>query len=147
MKEIYLTRYYLPECTLGRMTGDDGLHIYTIERPWKRNKPFHSCVPEGEYRVIRDTRPSHKRTFCLINEDLDVCQYPERGKRDSILIHVGNWVKDVVGCIAPGMRHAIIKGENAVTQSVAGWRVLDQYVGREKEFRLIIRQYKPETWR
>ena len=147
MKDLVLTRFYMPDCTLGVMTGDDGLDLKTIERPWLQNKPFESCVPEGDYHVIRDNRPSRGPTFCLINEDLDVYRYPESGKRDSILIHVGNWVKDIVGCIAPGRSFAVMRGENAVARSVAAYRVLNLYIGRDKEFKLTIRQYKPAEWR
>lgn len=146
MKELTLTRYYLPPCTLGVMTGE-GFRLKTIERPWLKNKPFESCVPEGTYRVIRDSRPSRGSTFCLINESLDVYQYPAVGKRDSILIHVGNWVKDIVGCIAPGLEFGVMREENVVVQSATAWRALDQYVGSDKEFKLIIRQYRPECWR
>ncbi len=147
MKELVLTRYYLPDCTLGTLTGDEGLTLATIERPWLQNKPFVSCVPEGDYKVIRDTRPNRGPTFCLINHNLDVYRYPEYRKRDSILIHVGNWVKDIEGCIAPGRMFAILGGENAVAQSVVAWRMLNKYVGKDQEFKLIIRQYRPECWR
>lgn len=147
MKELVLTRYYMPDCTLGVMTGDDGLELKTIERPWIQNKGFESCVPEGDYLVLRDSRPAHSHTFNLVNEDLDVYRYPTNGKRDSILIHTGNWVKDIVGCIAPGLAFAVMKGENAVTQSVAAYRMLNMYVGKDKEFNLTIRQYMPEPWR
>ncbi len=147
MKELVLTRYYLPTCTLGKLTGDEGLNIRTIERPWLQNQPFVSCVPEGDYKVIRDNRPSRGPTFCLINEDLNVYRYPATGKRDSILIHVGNWVSDIEGCIAPGQAFSVMRGENAVARSVPAWRDLNLYVGTDQEFKLIIRQYRPECWR
>lgn len=155
MKDLILTRFYLPKCTLGVMTGDDGLDIKIMERPWKQNKPFESCVPEGTYTVIRDERPSHKYTFCLINEDLDVYRYPSSGKRDSILIHVGNKVEDVVGCLAPGVMFGTkapaagynADGENVVLRSADGFRKLNGYIGGDQEFQLTIRQYVPEMWR
>ena len=145
--EIVLTRYYMPEATYGALTGDNGMNIVTIEQPWKQNKSFESCVPEGEYHVIRDVRPSRGRTFCLINEELNVAKYPTPGMRDSILIHVGNFVEDIQGCIAPGKKIAPIGSELAVWSSRDAWRTLDRYVGEREEFKLIIRQYRPAQWR
>ena len=147
MKELVLTRYYLPDCTLGTLFGDDGLDLVTMEQPWNGNKPFKSCVPEGEYRVSRDSRPSHRHTFCLVNHNLYVYKYPTDGRRDSILIHVGNRVKDIVGCIAVGTEPGILGMENAVMNSVAAYRQLNGYIGKDQEFTLVIRQYTPEPWR
>lgn len=155
MKDLVLTRYYLPDMTLGVLTGDDGLDLVTMEQPWRHNKPFHSCIPEGTYLVIRDSRPSHKRTFCLISKQNGVARYAARDMRDSILIHVGNKVTDIEGCIAPGQSFGTkspatgysTDGENVVLSSANAFRELDKYIGDDDSFRIIIRQYKPEPWR
>ena len=155
MKDLILTRYYMPDCTLGTITGDDGLDIVTMERPWELNRPFYSCVPEGEYRVTRDSRPSHNHTFCLVNHNLGVYKYPTDGRRDSILIHVGNKVSDFAGCIGPGTHFGTkaptagysAEGENIVMGSMNAYRRLNKYIGDDQEFTLVIRQYTPEPWR
>ena len=69
------------------------LRLYTVERPWKDNVQFRSCIPVGTYKIKLITRPSGKLAF----EIRDVMG------RTHILIHPGNDVQDVVGCIAPGL--------------------------------------------
>ena len=67
--------------------------LYTVERPWLDNKPFESCIPTGTYDLEWITRPSGKPA-------IQVMDVPGR---THILLHPGNDVQDVVGCIAPGM--------------------------------------------
>ena len=126
---ITLKRFaYLDDCTRGVL--QIGNHSFqTIERPWIKDpdRPGgasnESCVPDGVYRVRSYTRPSGKKAYILSNEDLGVYEYPQDRENASgrflILIHPGNTVSDVVGCIAPGLtgtdravkssRHAMLK--------------------------------------
>lgn len=109
--EMTLTRFcYSERGTFGTLVGPDGTNCYTVERPWVHEegyiggKPFESCIPEGRYMVSRTSRPSHKRTFSLVNELLGVYDRKQSAfTRYGILIHVGNTYLDVVGCISPGM--------------------------------------------
>lgn len=110
---LLLERFaYLSDCTRGILhIGNDTFQ--TIERPWVKNPdgpggtPFKSCVPDGTYRVRAYTRPSGKKAFILSNPDLGVYEQPNEMQgsagRYLILIHPGNTVVDVVGCIAPGL--------------------------------------------
>lgn len=111
---LVLDRFaYLDDCTRGVLHV--GNHTFqTIERPWVRNPageggmPFESCIPDGTYSLQNHTRPSGKKAFILRNSALGVYSFdselttPGLG-RYLILIHVGNTVDDVVGCIAPGL--------------------------------------------
>ena len=67
-------------------------------------KNFESCVPDGTYELIPFSSEKHPDSYALLNMALDVSilQSAEPG-RWAILIHSGNYVKDVVGCIAPGL--------------------------------------------
>jgi hypothetical protein len=110
---ITLERFaYLDECTRGVLHV--GNHTFqTVERPWVRNPdgpggtPFESCIPDGTYRLRAWTRPSGKKAFILSNPEHGVYEQEEDMGgpvgRYLILIHVGNSVADVVGCIAPGL--------------------------------------------
>src|SRR5210317_1314946 len=111
---VTLKRFaYLDDCTRG--TLHVGNHTFqTIERPWIKNPagpgglPFESCVPDGIYSLRPYTRPSGKKAFIFSNPDLGVWEQKEDMDHTSwgrylTLIHPGNTVVDVVGCIAPGL--------------------------------------------
>jgi hypothetical protein len=124
---MILTRWhYGPDCTLGWLEHD-GLKLATIERPWLANPagvggmPRQSCIPDGEYRIEPFTGSRFTDVFRLSNPDLGV--YPDavpagqRFGRHSILIHAGNFVEDVIGCVAVGSRHTITNSAHQVTLS------------------------------
>jgi hypothetical protein len=129
MMKIELIRHaYLPTCTLGRLEVGR-LQLATIERPWIRNpdgpggKPRVSCVPDGEYRLIQHSSERFPNVWALINPALGVWYQPhdvprnQGWGRSAVLIHAGNRVRDVIGCIAVGSRHGVIEGEPAVISS------------------------------
>ena len=110
---------YGPFGTFGRLLIGD-LELWTVERPWKDNEPSVSCIPEGEYTLEPHSSSKFPDTWALVGET--VSHYPEPGKtRSAILIHVGNTMQDVIGCIAPGER----LNEN-VWGVVASKRAMDQ---------------------
>ena len=119
MSRIALSRSYGETYTAGVFLLP-GIEIYTVERPWvprddcRGGVPFESCIPEGEYEVRRFTRRNGDLSWVLVNDSLGVYERkedrPRATDRYSCLIHPGNTVEDVVGCIAPGMnRSAKIK--------------------------------------
>lgn len=146
--QLTLIRHaYLPTHTLGTLHfGQQALA--TIERPWKPNPagpggvPRESCVPDGPYRVIPHTSERFPNTYALVNEQLGVHyqQLPpgQSYGRTAILIHVGNRVRDVIGCIAVGLEHGTLAGEPAVLSSTIALNILRQALGRA-EHSLIIR--------
>jgi hypothetical protein len=99
----------MPDRTMGKLyVGEEVFH--TIERPWIPSpdhfggKNFESCVPDGMYVLNPFDSEKHPACFSLVNENLSVFldKDAEPG-RWAILIHSGNYVTDVVGCIAPGL--------------------------------------------
>lgn len=100
--------------------------FFTIERPWVRSpnpggKPFESCIPDGEYDLHPFTRPNGDEVFALVNPHLGVFlnkgDRPTQTGRFLILIHSGNVVNHVVGCIAPGESRIIHDNQVFVTNS------------------------------
>ena len=85
----------------------------TVERPWvpflegPGGTPFESCIPDGDYHLRHFTRPTGQKSLILSNPEHGVYEEDEdrlAGEgRYLILIHPGNTVADVVGCIAPGL--------------------------------------------
>lgn len=120
---IVLTRHaYLPTVTLGWMTYRDQAWA-TLERPWlptddhRGGRPRESCVPDGEYELRNHSGPRFANVWALVNPDLDVHHMPTGTGRSAILIHAGNRVRDVIGCIAIGLIHGQLDGQPAVLSS------------------------------
>jgi hypothetical protein len=129
---------YLQTVTLGWLHFGP-LTLATIERPWIPNaegpggKLRESCVPDGTYNLIPHSSDNFPNSFALINEGLGVYyQARPAGQswgRTAILIHTGNFVSDVVGCIAVGTRHG---GITSVTESRIAMARLRDVLGRDK---------------
>lgn len=112
-----------PNCTAGEIALPDGEVIVTLERPWLDNKPFVSCIPEGEYIVKRDHTGRHKY-FALLDVE----------GRSAIEIHPANHVEQLEGCIAPALK---FNEDGTVWNSTAACHKLIDLFG-EKAFHLLI---------
>jgi len=82
------------------------LTAVTVEKPWKNNERFISCVPAGAYVLEKHSSEKYGETYALVGGT--VSHYEEEGKeRYTCLLHGGNTHKAVEGCIAvatrPGM--------------------------------------------
>jgi hypothetical protein len=112
---------------------------YTVEQPWRDNRPFVSCVPAGRYRAVRFNSPKYGSTFALENHDLDVyVEKPHDRGRWACLIHKANWAKELQGCIAPGTRLGAGRGEWMVQSSADAMARLFDIVGGFDEWELSI---------
>jgi len=129
---------YGPTATMGKFFLAEGGVLHTIERPWVKGPnpggmPFESCVPDGVYQLVPHKRPDGAETVALVNEDLGVWYQkddrPSDWGRYLVLIHAGNYVDDVVGCIAPGLARTIHNNRMMVGSS------------RDAMRRLNVRQY------
>ena len=123
MRTYTLERYVgIPHATIGELRMGD-ITYYSIERPWKENKPFHSCIPLGTYTLKEHSSPKHPNTFALVNESLGVYHFNNEKGRYGILIHVGNTARDFEGCIGFGLilgcldrDWAVLKSKDATTE-------------------------------
>jgi hypothetical protein len=143
---VTLVRHaYLPTCTLGRLTAG-ALELATLEEPWipdpdgpggQRREPGRreSCVPDGTYQLFPHSGPRQKDVWALENPTLGVFRQsvPEHRTwgRAAILIHAGNTVFDIEGCILVGMRHGRIEGTDAVLESRIALDHLRSVLGRD----------------
>lgn len=92
MMELYLRRRYHPEGTNGEITHQNHTVCACIELPWRYNRRFISCIPEGRYRLVKRMHPRW-------GEQLAVANVPGR---EGILIHPANdALTQLQGCIAP----------------------------------------------
>jgi len=109
---MIINRYYGKNQTIGHLIYKD-FKCFTIELPWLNNQSRISCIPEGEYTVIKHVSP--KFGSCLWIQNV-----PDRSE---ILMHVGNYAgslnpatgkSDLLGCIAPGLLLADINNDDTL---------------------------------
>ena len=125
MAVLKLVRFaYTPTETQGILNDK----WYTIERPWIKGPhpgglSFESCIPDGSYKLIPHTRPNGDKVVALVNPSLGVWyqkdERPDVWGRYLVLIHSGNYVEHVVGCIAPGLSRTIYQNRMMVGASRA----------------------------
>jgi hypothetical protein len=136
VKKLLLTRDSASPTEVQGSLVFNGLSMHTIERPWiptdPGGKPFQSCVPAGRYWLRPHTRRNGDEVLALVNPGLGVYYLDSDRQgvgRYLILIHVGNWSTDVVGCIAPGLGKSDSDKGPMVTSSRSAMTVLMDYIG------------------
>lgn len=108
MTKVIIRRLWQGETgTLGTLEIDGKPICCTVERPWLNNKPRVSCIPAGVYQCMPHNGRRFKGVWRLENVP----------GRSAILIHGGNTMLDVVGCIAVGKGFGFLKGLPAVLDS------------------------------
>jgi len=118
MELITLERFaYTPWGVFGRLVYGD-FRAFTVERPWVNNKARESCIPDGKYQMQWYNSPKFGPTWALIGDTVSL--FPEAGKaRAAVLIHKGNTMDDLLGCIALGSTLGTVNGKWAVLNSTA----------------------------
>ena len=84
---------YFTDRTLGRLHFEN-LAFWTIERPWLGNQREISCIPCGDYPLVRVNSPRFGADMWEIGDVPD---------RSHILIHVANTAGDIMGCVGLGV--------------------------------------------
>jgi len=135
-----LTRFCFSEQmgTFGQLECQ-GETFYTVEKPFKNNLPFVSCVPAGEYSLMPYQSVKYGDTFKLVSVPNNVMPDKIDDKiRYGILIHRGNTVDNVVGCIAVGDKLGMVNGKWAVMNSRQTMDRLRKLWQKEKPLKLEI---------
>jgi len=73
----------------------------TLELPWKDNERRISCIPVGEYKVVKRWSQKYKNHFHVLDVE----------NRSYILLHAGNYNRHTLGCILCGKEHLDITGD------------------------------------
>jgi hypothetical protein len=148
-----IRRAYLREATLGILRVA-GKRFATLEEGWRADPHgpggqrregslTESCVPDGTYALRPHTSAKYPQgVYALINESLGVW-YQDRPHgqtwgRQAILIHSGNTVADIEGCILVGVMHGMMNGQAAVLNSRDALASLKTLLGSERHT-LVIR--------
>ena len=83
----------------------------TLELPWLNNASGTSCIPEGNYTLLFVASPRFKRRMWR------VMKVPGR---EGILIHSGNFTRQLRGCVAPGVELRDIDGDGLIDSYKSG---------------------------
>lgn len=135
---IVLTRRYFDNCTRGVLTFPDGYELYTIENPWKQNKTYVSCIPEGTYDLAMRVSPVVQRTSRgRYEEGWEVIDVPDR---TYIMFHIANTADDVEGCIGVGISEGRLAGKRAVLKSRVGFNKFMNKMKERDSWTLYIRE-------
>lgn len=105
---LKLVRGYTDLGTFGKIYDDAGKFVcYSMERPWQNNVAFKSCIPEGEYLLVRHDSPKYGECYALTGGSVSLFK-DDAYQRYGILIHPANWPSQLSGCIAPGASLGVI---------------------------------------
>jgi len=117
MERVILNRFNQSKHqTLGELLYNGKVLCKTLELPWMSNQRGKSCIPTGEYTVVRRVSPKYGEHFHLVDVP----------GRQLILIHPANYVSQLLGCIAVGKAHRDINGDGRkdLTSSVDTMKML-----------------------
>ena len=131
MQRVILYRVYTQKATLGTafLQGNNNFSFKTLELPWKDNQQEISCIPEGVYRVKKRWSEKYEWHYHILNVP----------GREFILIHWGNFTREILGCILPGMKHVDIDGDGIidVTESRKVMESILEHMDDEFELEII----------
>ena len=136
MKLITLNRVITTdEGILGVLHNNGSPMAVTLERPWKDNKAWESCIPFGMYPLTRlDKSKAFNYPHYLLEGVPD---------RTFIKIHIANYPSELSGCIGVGSYFA--NGDIAVFKSRNAMDHIMWFLDKHKEVSLNIREgyFKP----
>lgn len=104
----------------------------------------HPCVPEGAYDVPWTENVHPKHPFCYQLKTGPGTPAPDRS---DILQHSANWIRQLLGCQAPGLKAEVVEGdyegqhvrELGVSGSKVALALLQDTLCR-KDYRLVIKE-------
>ncbi len=135
MREVRLARFaYTPSGAFSTISVGAATWV-TVERPWRNNGAFISCIPIGEYE-LRLTM--FRRNTPDVSDDYAAYEVMDVPDRTFIKLHVANTMLDVEGCIGIGTNLGYIKGLWAVTQSRLAYGQFMLSMGDDERAQLVI---------
>lgn len=127
-----ILRTYQPKQTIGELFIDGVEFCKTLELKWLDNTRSKSCIPEGTYQVVK--RLAHaKRKY----DHFHVLNVPNRSY---ILIHTGNYSRQILGCILVGDKHIDLDRDGLMDVANSTVTLKKLYELMPDEFELTIRK-------
>lgn len=132
MKHIKIFRTAKPNCTIGSgyVYYDTKIQFSfkTLELPWKNNERRVSCIPKGIYTAKKHQSPKFKQCFWL--QDVP--------GRSEVLVHIGNFTREILGCILVGDRHVHLDSDGIIDVSNSRKTLEELYKIMPDEFEIHI---------
>ncbi|WP_019615094.1 DUF5675 family protein [Psychromonas ossibalaenae] len=129
MKHFILKRRYFEHGTYSTMHRADSSKVCRmVEREWRNNEPFKSCVPEGSYLIVPHNSPKYGDCYALVAATLGVT-IDGPSLRTACLIHPANKPSELLGCLSPGLDFGFLDDEWCVTHSGDAFDVLMNELG------------------
>lgn len=132
--KVEIIRSYQSAETVGVLIAKTDRIVFicrTLELPWKNNQRSVSCIPEGEYDVIKeqDSPKHHYPHFRILNVP----------GREGILIHIVNYVKDLEGCVGVGNSHIDMNGDGLLDVANSTQTLKEMVSALPDKFKITIR--------
>lgn len=124
--------------TFGKLYFEGREVGYTVEKPWKDNQPFASCIPNGTYNLQKYSSGKYPDTYCLYSEEHKVYPRKKGEGRYAILFHSANVESELAGCIAPGTDLGFVYNKWAVLNSTQAMRDLKAILDSREQWQLHI---------
>jgi len=114
---------------VGALLIDGQFVCLTLERPWRENQKNVSCIPTGQYNVVKYASSKFKDSY-LVEDVKD---------RSGILFHKGNTITDTEGCILLGQ--IVTRNSHAITleRSTQAFEQFKKLLQKSTEIKLYIR--------
>lgn len=127
--------------TFGVIIWKDAPFALTLERPWANNQKGKSCIPAGEYAVLRcKASPDYGfKNSSKFGDTFQVMNVP--GGRSYILFHKGNLDDDTRGCILLGEQYGFLRGQPAILASGPGFKEFLGIMATKNGFDLVITEH------
>jgi hypothetical protein len=105
---VELLRTTCSDCVTLGVVRINGVTIFaSLELPYRNNAPRISCIDNGKYDCQLVKSPKFGEVY-------EITHVPGRSE---ILIHPGNTVRDIQGCVLLGLGHYYDKGQSSVFSS------------------------------
>jgi len=141
-----LHRWYRPEETAGVLTlVESGDKFYTIEKPWRNNTPFLSCIPEGNYVLVPHDTRKYPDTWAMVGGTVSHGPDPAF-ERYACVFHSANYSDQLTGCVGPGLGMQILKESVATYRSGDAMKAIRKALRGSIHHTLTIRGSGVATW-